>query len=412
MGHWDLELGHSLDIGIWKLDIQMHKPIASLSLDLDNKWSYMKTHGDAGWDSFPSYLDVCVPRFLEFLAQRDIKITVFVVGQDAALEKNHDALASISAAGHEIGNHSFHHEPWLHLYSRVQINEELARAEEHIERVTGQLPVGFRGPGFSLSHDVLRVLKQRGYEYDCSTFPTFLGPLARLYYFLTARLDDQQKQERKKLFGTMGEGFRPLRPYAWSVTPDEVRPCAIPASRRASAPGRFPNTERCPNAAVVRGLTPSGSLDSRELLEIPVTTMPWFKVPMHVSYLLYLDQFSRPLAMTYWRMALTLCRMSGVAPSLLLHPLDFLGRDDDRDLDFFPAMRSPSARKVELVGKVIDEMARHYQIVPMRAHAAAIMGRNLGVRWPDTALPSIGNNRSCNDPTSDASCHEVAALRS
>ena len=27
------------------------KPIASLSLDLDNKWSYMKTHGDAGWDA-------------------------------------------------------------------------------------------------------------------------------------------------------------------------------------------------------------------------------------------------------------------------------------------------------------------------------------------------------------------------
>ena len=31
----------------------MTKPIASLSLDLDNKWSYLKTHGDAGWDSFP-----------------------------------------------------------------------------------------------------------------------------------------------------------------------------------------------------------------------------------------------------------------------------------------------------------------------------------------------------------------------
>ncbi len=208
--------------------------------------------------------------------------------------------------------------------------------------MTGQLPVGFRGPGFSLSPDVLRVLKQRGYEYDCSTFPTFLGPLARLYYFLTARLDDQQKQERKKLFGTMGEGFRPLRPYFWNVV-DASRVGVDSDARR---------------------------VHHETLLEIPVTTMPWFKVPMHVSYLLYLDQFSRPLAMTYWRMALTLCRLSGVAPSLLLHPLDFLGRDDDRDLDFFPAMRSPSARKVELVGKVIDEMARHYQIVPMCEHAA------------------------------------------
>ena len=73
----------------------MSKPVASLSLDLDNKWSYLKTHGDPGWESFPSYLDRVVPRFLDFLRERDLTITVFVVGQDASLEQNADALASI-----------------------------------------------------------------------------------------------------------------------------------------------------------------------------------------------------------------------------------------------------------------------------------------------------------------------------
>lgn len=331
----------------------MTKPIASLSLDLDNKWSYLKTHGDAGWEAFPSYLDVCVPRFLEFLDQRDLKITVFVVGQDAALEKNHDALASISAAGHEIGNHSFHHEPWLHLYSKEQIHEELARAEEHIERVTGERTIGFRGPGFSLSDDVLRVLFERGYQYDCSTFPTFLGPLARLYYFMTARLDDQQKTERKKLFGTWDEGFRRLRPYAWDMS--GAKPIAL-------APQPLPHS----------------------LLEIPVTTMPWFKVPIHVSYLLYLDQFSRFAAINYWRMALTLCRLSGVAPSLLLHPLDFLGCEDDSDLNFFPAMRVPSARKLDLLDQVLGMMTKHYDVRPMRDHAATY-----GVRSVSSAVQSM-----------------------
>ncbi len=310
-------------------------PVASLSLDLDNKWSYMKTHGDAGWDQFPTYLHIVVPRFLEFFKQRSIKITVFVVGQDAALDQNREALAMIPREGHEVGNHSFHHEPWLHLYSYEKINEELARTEEHLERVTGQRPIGFRGPGFSLSKDVLRVLQARGYEYDCSTFPTFLGPLARLYYFMTAKLDDQQKEERKKLFGTISEGFRPLRPYQWN-------------------------------------LNEAGQVPGKPLLEIPVTTMPLFKVPIHVSYLLYLDQFSRGLALTYWHMALTMCRAAGVAPSLLLHPLDFMGCDDDKDLSFFPAMRIPSARKVELVGRIIDSLAKHYELVPMREHARAI----------------------------------------
>ena len=93
------------------------QPIASLSLDLDNQWSYMKIHGDAGWEEFPSYLNIMVPRALDLLETHNLTITFFIVGQDAALEKNQGAIRSIAAAGHEIGNHSFHHESWLHLYS-------------------------------------------------------------------------------------------------------------------------------------------------------------------------------------------------------------------------------------------------------------------------------------------------------
>src|SRR5689334_16985757 len=143
------------------------KPLASLSLDLDNEWSYLKTHGDAAWGDLPSFLDVVVPRVLDVLAARGLTITFFVVGQDAALARNHDALAQLSAAGHEIGNHSFHHEPWLHKYPDIEVRDELSRAEEAIERATGFRPVGFRGPGYSLSTAVLETLVDRGYRYDC-----------------------------------------------------------------------------------------------------------------------------------------------------------------------------------------------------------------------------------------------------
>ena len=43
------------------------KPTADLSLDLDNMWSYMKTHGNPDWQSHPSYLDHLIPRVLERL---------------------------------------------------------------------------------------------------------------------------------------------------------------------------------------------------------------------------------------------------------------------------------------------------------------------------------------------------------
>jgi peptidoglycan/xylan/chitin deacetylase (PgdA/CDA1 family) len=309
------------------------KPMASVSLDLDNQWSYMKIHGDAGWEEFPSYLDRGVPRVLDFLAQRGLSITFFVVGQDAALKKNREALAALSAAGHEIGNHSFHHQPWLHLYSEAEIESELALAEEHIERATGQRPIGFRGPGFSLSLATLRVLKRRGYLYDASTFPTFIGPLARAYYFMTTKFDAKEAEQRKALFGTLREGLRPLRPYRWQV-------------------------------------------DGGELLEIPVTTMPVFRVPIHASYVLYLARYSRALALAYFRSALLLCRGTGTPPSLLLHPLDFLGRDDTRALDFFPAMQKESSVKLDVMAGIFELLAAHYRVVGMAEHARALLAED------------------------------------
>jgi peptidoglycan/xylan/chitin deacetylase (PgdA/CDA1 family) len=317
-----------------------NKPIASVSLDLDNKWSYLKTHGNPIWQQFPSYLDVVVPRVLEFLRARDLKITFFIVGQDAALPESQPLLRSLAEAGHEIGNHSFHHEPWLHLYSEAQIDEELARAEEHIAAATGQRTVGFRGPGYSLALSTLRVLKQRGYAYDCSTFPTYLGPLARAYYFMTAKLSAEERQKRKKLFGTWTDGLRPNKPYRWQI-------------------------------------------DGAPLLEIPVTTMPLFKIPIHASYLLYLAMYSRPLAFFYFRVVLLLCALTGVRPSFLLHPLDFLGNDDVRDLEFFPAMKTPGVKKMALVGEFLDMLAKRYQLGTMKAHADDLAARRLPARRPD-----------------------------
>lgn len=308
-----------------------NKPLASLSLDLDNLWSYMKTHGDRGWESFPSYLDLVVPRVLEFLEKRGLKITFFVVGQDAALEVNQAAIRSLADAGHEIGNHSFNHEPWLHLYSEQQIESELSRTEEQLERVTGQKTIGFRGPGYSLSLSVLRVLTRRGYQYDASTLPTFLGPLARAYYFMTTKLSPEEKANRKLLFGQLQDGLRPLRPYRWSI---------------------------------------DGVNDG--LIEIPVTTMPLFRIPFHVSYILYLYRFSPVVAHIYFRLAMILCRLTRTHPSLLLHPLDFLGGDDVKELSFFPAMNLRGEEKVKLVSDILSIYSDYFTVVPMGEHARAI----------------------------------------
>ncbi len=302
------------------------KPICSLSLDLDNQWSYMKTHGDAGWESFPSYLDLVVPRFLNILDEFGWKITIFVVGQDAALEKNREALQMIVNAGHEIGNHSFSHEPWLHLYSKQQVEGEIIRAEEAIQAATSQRPRGFRGPGYSLSRDVLEVLADRDYLYDASTFPTYLGPVARAYYFFKSDLSDDERSKRRQLFGGIREGFQPLRPYYWD-------------------------------------------LNRHTLLEIPVTTLPVLKIPIHFSYQLYLATYSPSLMRMYFRASLAICRLAGIQPSLLLHPLDFLGRADAPDLQFFPSMNLEASRKIDLLRRLLSSIERDFSVVNMSEHS-------------------------------------------
>ena len=150
----------------------------------------------------------------------------------------------IADHGHEVGNHSYHHESWLQTYSFEKIEKEIINAENAIFDATGQRPNGFRGPGFSWSIDLLHVLKSRGYLYDASTLPTYLGPLARAYYFAKSDLSKEEKKSRKELFGKFSEGFRRLKPYKWDLG------------------------------------------NGKTITELPVTTMPVFKLPFHLSYLI------------------------------------------------------------------------------------------------------------------------------
>lgn len=309
------------------------KRIVSLSLDLDNKWSYLKTHGSPAWREFPSYLDVAVPRILEFLDAHGVRITFFIIGQDAALEKNHRALSLIAEAGHEIASHSFNHEPWLHLYEEDQIVADLEKAEQAIFDATGARVNGFRGPGFSISERVLTILKQRGYRYDATAFPNILNPFARAYFFARSNLSAEEKEQRKALFGSFSDAFRPVKPYYWRLK-DEL------------------------------------------LLELPVTTMPIFKTPIHFSYLVYLAGFSRVASIAYLRFFMGICALTRTDPSLLLHPLDFLGSDDERDLSFFPGMNMTSAVKVGIMHGIFERLLARFRPMTVGEHIELIRERS------------------------------------
>ncbi|MFI6025347.1 polysaccharide deacetylase family protein [Amycolatopsis magusensis] len=303
------------------------RPVASVSLDLDNLWAYLKTHGDSRWEDRPSYLGTAVPRLLELFGEHQLSTTVFVVGADVVRDDGAAAVAAIAAAGHEVANHSYSHEPWLHRYDRQRLEAELVRTEDAIVAAGAPRPKGFRGPGYSLTSDLVRMLDERGYAYDASTLPTWIGPLARAYHNRGLESADEGQEQ---LFGGFSQVRAPVGAYRWRVD------------------------------------------DHARLVELPVTTMPLLRLPFHGTYLLRLYEASPRLARRYFATALRLCRLRGVTPSLLLHPTDVLDGSEAPGLEFFPGMGLRGARKVELLQWVLAELRRHFELAGVGAHVARL----------------------------------------
>ena len=116
-------------------------------------------------------------------------------------------------------------------------------------------PSGSAAPATASRPTCCEVLVDRGYRYDCSTLPTV----------------------------HRAAGARVLLP----VGEADGR-----AAGRAGVPVRQLAATGCGRCKPV----PVGRSARDRLLEIPVTTMPWARIPIHVSYVLYLARTSPALA--------------------------------------------------------------------------------------------------------------------
>ncbi len=193
----------------------------------------------------------------------------------------------------------------------------------------------FRGPGFSWSADLLEVLQKRNYIFDASILPTYISPLMRKYYFAKSNLSKEEKESRKELFGSWKEGFHSLKPYKWKLS------------------------------------------NGKKLLEIPVTTMPVFKIPFHQSYLLYISNVSNGLMKLYLRFSIFMCKITGTPPSYLLHPLDLMGADHVPSLAFFPGMNIKSEKKLEVFETALTMLKKHFELMPMGEFTSSLNTSNL-----------------------------------
>jgi polysaccharide deacetylase family protein (PEP-CTERM system associated) len=152
----------------------------ALTIDLEE---FFHTHNlkqcwaPEAWSAAPSRAPVLVPRILDALDRRGARGTWFVLGWMA--ENAPDLVRRIADCGHEIGCHGYSH-CLVYEQGPEGFREDLLRATDAIERVTGKRPTAFRAPCFSITSRnlwALDTLRECGYEIDSSIFP-----IARRFY--------------------------------------------------------------------------------------------------------------------------------------------------------------------------------------------------------------------------------------
>lgn len=83
------------------------------------------------------------PKLLDLLAEKKIKATFFVLGENA--ERHPEILKRAVAEGHEIGNHTWSH-PNLAKSSQDTVRSQLQRTDDLIRQTTGLRPKIMRPP--------------------------------------------------------------------------------------------------------------------------------------------------------------------------------------------------------------------------------------------------------------------------
>src|SRR5262245_22743428 len=104
-------------------------------------------------------------RLLELFGRRGIPTTWFVPGH--SLTTFTDDTDAIVGGGHELACHGWFHEDFAEL-TAGEATDILGRSIEAVRAVTGEAPVGFRAPYWSLGAETIGLVGAAGFGYDSS----------------------------------------------------------------------------------------------------------------------------------------------------------------------------------------------------------------------------------------------------
>jgi polysaccharide deacetylase family protein (PEP-CTERM system associated) len=138
-------------------------------------------------------LETCsegVARILDLFGELKIKATFFFLAESVV--KYPRLVEDVVSEGHEIACHGF-----SHVFSKNQTKlgevDQIKKAKRILEKAAGESVIGYRGPNFHTSIQVIRALSRIGFQYDSSIVPCVTIP------------------------GWYGSPFSPIIPYRLNV---------------------------------------------------------------------------------------------------------------------------------------------------------------------------------------------------
>ncbi len=145
-----------------------------LTVDLEDWFSVEALNEVLGpdlWDKQESVVARNTYKILELFSVNEVRATFFVLGWIA--DRYPELIREVSAAGHEIACHSYHHQ-MVSSITPEQFRDDTKRAVDAIIDAGGQVPAGYRSPSWGMRRDMqwaFDILDELGFSYDSSIYP-------------------------------------------------------------------------------------------------------------------------------------------------------------------------------------------------------------------------------------------------
>lgn len=100
-------------------------------------------------------------QLLEILARFKAPATFFLIGKH--IKNNVSIAKETTLAGHEVGNHTFTHQPMWQL-TDSEMTDEIRRTDDLLRSLNGSVPKFLRPPMGLFSRRVLNIVEKTGYR--------------------------------------------------------------------------------------------------------------------------------------------------------------------------------------------------------------------------------------------------------